>query len=156
MLQKLGRFVIGGRAALEDPSEALREIHADAVESMLLLRQHANMAPQDYSRDGLERLAAAAREQVDSLRACLRERGLPVPPEPSAPTIAIPTSHWARLVQDLERHRASSRRLRELAAHFADSHPSVAAFLNQLCQQNLHACERLRTLIARADPQALD
>lgn len=156
MLQKLGRFVVGGRDAVDDPSEVLRQIHADAVERMLLLQQHAEMAPQEYSREGLETLAAAAREQVDSLRATLRERGLGLPPEPSHSTGGDPINHWARLVQDLERHRTSSRRLRELAVRFADSHPSVAAFLDQLCQQNLRACGRLRVLIARADPQALD
>lgn len=154
MLQKLGRFVVGGSDAVEDPSEVLVEAHADAVERMLLLQQHAEMSPQEYSRTGLQALAEAARTQVDSLRNALRERGLRVPPEPPALAAGGTVNHWARLVLDLERHRSSSRRLRELAVQFADSHPSVASFLDQLCQQDLRTCERLRALIARADPQA--
>ena len=155
MLQKLGRFVVGGKDAVEDPTDVLRQIHTDAVERMLLLQQHAEMAPQEYSRTGLESLVAAAQEQVESLRNALRERGLRVPTEPAAP-VAGSVNHWARLVQDLERHRSSSRRLRELAVRFADSHPDVSSFLDQLCQQDLRTCERLRALIARADPQAFD
>jgi hypothetical protein len=156
MLQKLGRFVVGGSDALEDPSEILSEIHTDAVESMQLLQQHATLAPQEHGREGLERLAAAARDQVDSLRAALRERGLSVPPERPLASTSASINHWARLVEDLERHRSSSRKLRELAVRLADSHPSVAAFLDQLCQQDLRTCESLRALIARADPQAYD
>jgi hypothetical protein len=114
------------------------------------------MAPQEHGREGLERLAAGAREKVDSLRAILRERRLGLPPERSSLTTTGSVNHWSRLVQDLERHRSSSRRLRELAVRFADSHPSVAAFLDKLCQQDMRTCEGLRALIARADPQAFD
>ena len=59
-------------------------------------------------------------------------------------------------MQDLEAHRLSARRLRELAVHFAESLPTTAALFDELCREEVTHCERLRTLIARADPQALD
>jgi len=156
MLQKLGRFVVGGRSAIEDPTEVLRQVYADAYERMLLLRQHADLAPQDYGRQGLETLARAAGQQVERIRALLRERGIGLLPNPPTPPIQPSTNHWARIVRDLERHQALSGRLRELALEFTDSHPSVAAFLGRLCEEDARTCERLRALIARADPQALD
>jgi rubrerythrin len=46
--------------------------------------------------------------------------------------------------------------LRELAGHFAETLPSTAALFDDLCREETTHCERLRALIARADPQALD
>lgn len=156
MLQKLGRFVVGGRDAIEDPADPLRHAYLDSYERMLLLEQHASLAPQEYSRNALVALTHTAKQQVDRLRGILRERGLGPVPEPAPPALESSSNHWGRLVEDLERHQASSRNLRESATEFADSHPDVAGIFRRLCQEDVRACERLRALIARADPQALD
>jgi hypothetical protein len=156
MLQKIGRFVVGGRDAVEDPTEALRQAYADACERMLLLQRHAELAPQAYSQEALRNLAQAAAKQIERIRALLRERDIGLVPELSTTATTTSMNHWARLVQDLERHQASSARFRDLAVEFGDSHPSVAEFLDRLCQEDARTCERLRALIARADPQALD
>lgn len=156
MLHKLGRFVVGGRDAIEDPTEILRQTHSDAIERMRLLQQHAERAPQAYSQRALRNLAQAAAGQIERIRTVLREQDIGLLPEPANPPITGSTNHWERLVRDLERHQASSGRLREWAVQFADSHPSVGEFLEQLSQEDARTCERLRALIARADPQALD
>lgn len=156
-LQKVGRFVVGGSSAVQDPAGVLRQVYAGAVQRLALLEQHAELSPQEYSRKGLSTLAKSARQQVDAIRSVLRQRGVGLPPEPAAlASSSASMSHWARLVQDLELHRTSVQRLRELAFHFADTDPAIAQFLEQLCQEDLRSCERLRVLIARADPQALN
>lgn len=157
LLQKVGRFVVGGSSAVEDPASVLRQAYAGAVQRLALLEQHAEFSPQEYSRKGLSTLVKSTRQQLEAIRAVLRQRGVGLPPEPPAlPPSSASTSHWARLVQDLELHRASVQRLRELAFHFADTDPEIAQFLEQLCQEDLRSSERLRVLIARADPQALN
>ncbi len=156
MLEKLGRFVVGGRNAIEDPAAILREAYQDAYERMYMLQEHADLAPQEHSRQALESLAQGARQQIERLRSALRERDIGLDPQPSPAAPRASMSHWERLVQDLERHQASSARLRDFAIEFASSHPSVAEFLRRLCEEDARTCERLRSLIARADPQALD
>jgi hypothetical protein len=157
LLQTVSRFVVGGASAVKDPAAGLRQAYGDAVQRRALLEQHADLAPQEYSRKVLSTLEKSARQQADTIRSALRQRDIGLPLEPPAPT-AAPASmnHWARLVEDLELHRAAVLRLRELAFHFADADPDVAKFFEELCQEDLRSCERLRVLIARADPQAHD
>jgi hypothetical protein len=156
MLEKLGRFVVGGRNAIEDPTAALLEAYQDAHERMRMLQEHAALAPQEQSRQVLENLAQEAAQQIDRLRTALRERDIGLVPQPAPAAARASMNHWERLVQDLERHQASSARLRDVAMEFASSHPSAAAFLRRLGEEDARTCERLRHLIARADPQALD
>jgi len=113
------------------------------------------MAPQAYSAQGLKELADAEETQAERLRAALSAAGHAIPAVPASRSSGAP-SHWARLVQDLEAHRMSARHLRELAVHFAEDLPSTADLFDQLCREEIGHCERLRALIARSDPQALD
>jgi hypothetical protein len=157
MLEKLSRFVVGGEGAVvHDAAAVLQACYVGGVQRARQLGQHAEMAPQAYATEGLQNLVAAEEKQTERLRDALRAANAPVP---TVPTESLPPgaqNHWARLVQDLEAHRTSARRLRELAVHFAESLPSTAELLDQLCREEMDHCERLRTLIARADPQALD
>lgn len=156
-LQRLGRFVTGGIDATKDATAVLRDTYADAVRRLQLVERHAVLAPQDYSRKGLELVAESARRQVEVVRAELRRRSAELPLELAADTApAAATNHWGRLLQDLELHRGAAQRLRELAFHFAEVDADLSKVLEELCQENLRSCERLRELIARADPQALD
>jgi hypothetical protein len=157
VLDKLSRLVVGTEvSAKRDAIEALRPCYVDCVQRARRLAHHAEFAPHAYSAEALKALAAAEEVQAGRLRDALRAAGAEVPnvAEPSPLPGAL--NLWARLVQDLEAHRASARRLRELVVHFAESLPVTAALFDELCNEESIHCERLRTLIARADPQALD
>lgn len=157
MLDKISRLVAGGGvAAAHDATQAVRDCYVECVHRAHQLRRHAEMAPQSYSTDALRELAAAEEQQAERLREALRAAGETAPPVPTAALPEGALNHWGRLVQDLERHRPSARRLRELSVHFAESLPATAELFDQLCGEEITHCERLRTLIARADPQALD
>ncbi len=157
MLEKISRFVVGSRTATaHEATVALRQCYEDGVARAAQLNRHAEVAPQAQGTEGLAELAAAEAKQAERLREALRAAGEAV----TTPAPAVPSpgamNHWARLVQDLQAHRASTQRLRELAVHFAETLPDTAALLADLCREEHVHCERLRGLIARADPQALD
>lgn len=156
MLQRLGRFVVGGSGATKDAATALRQTYADALERLALLELHTELAPQEYSRQALASLAAATRQQIDRIRGLLRQRGVGLPPSLQTADRSTSLNHWARLVQDLELHRGSTRHLRELCVHLADADEEVSRFFDDLSQEDYHSCECLRAMIARADPQALN
>jgi hypothetical protein len=157
MLEKLSRLVIGSQVAvIHDATEVLQECYVGCVQRARQLSRHTDMAPQEYAAEGLRELTAAEEKQAERLRDALRAADAALPTPPTEPLPAGALNHWARLVQDLEAHRTSARRLRELAVHFAESLPSTAHLFDELCREEADHCERLRTLIARADPQALD
>ncbi len=157
MLEKISRFVVGSRQSLSsDATEALRRCYLDCVGRARQLARHAEMAPQAFSLEGLKDLAAAEEQQAERLREALRAAGESVPTVAAAHLPPGALNHWARLVQDLEAQRLSARHLRELAVHFAETLPNTAALFDELCREEQVHCERLRALIARADPQALD
>jgi len=157
VLDKLSRLVIGGQTAAQRAAAgALEECYSGAAQRARQLARHAELAPQEYSISALRELAAAEDAQVERLRQALQGAGRPVPVVATTPPPGGAMNHWRRLVQDLEAHRASARRLRELTVHFAESLPTTAALFDELCRNESIHCERLRTLIARADPQALD
>ncbi|MFQ5667268.1 MAG: hypothetical protein ACE5I7_12670 [Candidatus Binatia bacterium] len=157
MLGKIGRFVTGSSVgAVREATDALRQAYLDCAQRARQLSRHADMAPQAYSRAGLEELAVAEQAQAQRLREALEAAGATVP---TAQTESLPggaLNHWARLVQDLESHRLSARHFRRLAVRFAEDLPGTAMLFDTLCREEQIHCERLRTLIARADPQALD
>jgi hypothetical protein len=154
-LDKLSRIVTGGGAA-QEATEALRQCCIGSVQRARQLRRHADLAPQAYSHEGLADLAAAEEKQAERLRETLQSTGTAIPAVPADPSAPGALNHWRRLVHDLEAHRLSARRLRELAVHFAETLPATAQLFDALCREETTHCERLRTLIARADPQALD
>ena len=157
VMEKLSRLVAGGTATVvHDVSDRLDQCYVECVRRAAQLAQHAEMAPQPHSAEGLRALASAEEAQVARLRDALRTIGAIVPDVSIAPLPTGALNHWGRLIQDLEAHRASARRLRELAIRFADSLPSTAKLFDELCNEESIHCERLRSLIARADPQALD
>jgi hypothetical protein len=157
MIDRISRLVVGSRAAtVHDATDALEQCYLACVARAQQLGQHAEIAPQAQGIEGLKELAAAEGKQADRLRDALRAAGRAIPPTPTASIPAGGLSHWGRLVQDLEAHRSSTQRLRELAIHFAETLPDTAELFDELCREEHVHCERLRGLIARADPQALD
>lgn len=158
MLEKLSRLVTGSTAAAtREAAAALAQAYVDCGRRAAELRRHAEMSPQAYSTQALNDLAAAEEEQRTRLQQALEAAGAPVPsstvPEP-LPRGAL--NHWARLVQDLERHQMAVQHFRQLAMQFAERLPKTAGLFEVLCREEIGHCEDLRALIARADPQALD
>lgn len=156
VLEKLSRFVGGSAAVARDAAAALEECYCDCVRRARQLGRHAELAPQQCSIEGLEDLVAEEERQAQRLREALQAANREIPEVASEELPPGGLNHWARLVQDLQAHRASSQRLRELAIRFAEELPSTADLFDQLCREEVIHCEHLRGLIARADPQALD
>jgi hypothetical protein len=65
-------------------------------------------------------------------------------------------NHWARLLQALEQHREVRQRLREISIAIEDTNPPLSRALSDIGRDEDRVVERLRDLIARADPQALN
>ena len=157
VLDKLSRLIAGGEATARYAAvEALAQCYLECTQRARRLARHAELAPHAFSAEALTELAAAEEAQAGRLRDALRAAEAEVPNVPDPPPLPGALNLWGRLVQDLEAHRLSARRLRELAVHFAESLPTTAALFDELCHEESVHCERLRALIARADPQALD
>jgi len=157
VLHKLSRLVMGGAAAAQEELAAeVAQAYLDCARRAVQLLRHAEMAPQQQSAEALKRLAAGEEEQRRRLRQALEAASAPVPPVAPEPPACGAANHWARLVQDLEAHRAAVQRFRELAMRFAESFPKTAGLFEGLCREEMAHCEDLRALIARADPHALD
>ncbi len=157
VLDKLSRFVIGGTASTtRDATAALREAYLQCSRRAAQLARHAETAPQNYSSEALKRLAAQETEQRERLRRALEAAGAPVPTATAETFYRGGLNHWARLVQDLQMHRAAAQQFRELAMRFAEPLPKTAGLFETLSREEVAHCEDLRTLIARADAQAID
>ncbi len=146
----------GDVAARYDAIEALTQCYIECTQRARRLARHAELAPHAYSAAALTDLATAEAAQAQRLLDALRAANAEVPDVAGPPPLPGALNLWGRLVQDLEAHRLSARRLRELAVHFAENLPTTATLFDELCREESTHCERLRTLIARADPQALD
>jgi hypothetical protein len=59
-------------------------------------------------------------------------------------------------VANLEAHRAAVQQYRDLATRLTEPAPRTAAVFERLSAAQAGICGRLRALIARADPQAID
>jgi hypothetical protein len=153
----LSRLLTGSLAGeVHEAREALQEAYVACVQRACQLRRHADLAPQEAGAEGLSDLAAAEEAQANRLREAIATAGLVVPEVPSPSWTGAGLSHWARLVQDLEAHRAAEARLQELARRFADATPELAGLFDGLAREERAHCESLRALAARADPQAID
>lgn len=152
---KVSRLVGSATAASHDAVAALAASYNAAAGRARQLHRHADIAPQSYSANGLRELAALEEEQVLRLKGALQAAGAQVPS--IRPTDDVPApNHWARLVHDLEAHQLSTNQFRQFAMKFAEQLPQTAELFSVLCHEEQQHCERLRALIARADPQALD
>jgi hypothetical protein len=155
-LQRLGR--LGGGEAIEEEGflRALQGSYANCALRAGLLKSHADLAPQEYSTRALQDLAADEEQQRERLAGVLRERGLQLPSTTTAGAGTAVTNHWGRLVQDLELHRAAVRELQEFSMRFDTATEGGGPLFRDLSVEEAEHCQRLRALIARADPQALD
>ncbi len=117
------------------------------------LAAHAAQAPTEAAELELRALAAAEGALAERFSKTLSERQIAVPAAAIAPAAAS-ENHWARLVQDLEAHREARSQLLEAASHVNEIDAELASRLEELSRAEEGHLVRLRTMIARADPQA--
>lgn len=155
ILRQISR-VITGSAPPCDGTAALVDAYGQCLTGADRLRAAAELAPDAGSRTELLDLARAETDLADRLWESLADR-VPARPVHLPPARSQPErSHWARLVETLEAHRAAAQRYRDLATQLTEPSPATAALFEQLSGAQAALCRGLRALIARADPQAID
>jgi hypothetical protein len=146
----------GDEARQRRLNAALLEIHSGFLTRLAQLRRHADKAPSESTAAALRHLAGELETAATAVRAELDKRAVTVRPVTTAAEAAAGTSHWARLVADLEAQQAARDQILDCAAQFADSDAAASALFDDLLARAENHCTALRTEIARADPQALN
>ncbi len=95
-----------------------------------------------------EAIAAELQEQLTALGGS----------SPAADEVAPPAAlnHWGRVVAAVDQHRISRDQFLETAARLGETAPGLAPLFERLSRAEEAHMTRLRNLVARADPQALD
>lgn len=140
------------QAVAPDLARLLAELRQQAGQ----LEDHAEQAPNENAERELGQLAKEQRMVADHLAVELGRRGVSVPVNSIPPAEAAGDSHWARLVQDLEHLRAVRSGLLDLWAVVNESQSDLGTVLEEVGRITESHLGRLRNLIARADPQALN
>jgi len=138
--------------------EHLRDMRQRSAEQARRLETAAAQAPTASAETDLRSLAAAQNELTANLDAALAERPQPAP-APAAPAATLngaTRNHWARLVVALEACRESRSQLARTIPGLLEADPRLGGVLDNLDRGYHVQSLALRTLIARADPQALD
>ena len=148
-----------GQPAAETP-EIRRELagyHLGFQERARRMAAHAALTPSATCEEELSALAADHERLAHQLGAAMTQRGVDVPSAPPRDAAAPPAiNHWARLVQDLQGVRRARDALLEAATRIGDIDPPLGELLGALSRECEAHAIRLRGLIARADPQALN
>jgi hypothetical protein len=117
---------------------------------------HAQMAPTAPLEEELSKLGLDVGAQAERIGTLLAQRQLARPAAANESAALTPPSHWARLVYDLEQLRETRRQLLDAYARLNEVEPALAAELEDCGRQVEGHLHRLRSMIARADPQALN
>lgn len=141
---------------LPDLADRLLPLQAGFVQRARRLQAHAQLAPTAGAEQSLARQAALQAELAESIAATLRQRGVAVPE--IRPSDAEPTgsSHWARLITDLEAARAANAEVLSQTPAVLEDAPDLAPLMRTLRHGLEELLGELRGLIARADPHALN
>jgi rubrerythrin len=139
-----GPPLIGQLAILAGQSEAL----------VNRLRRHAERAMYPGIAQGVREIAEKEAAHEKTLRAVLAQRRLwPRPPE------EVPhegSSNWERLSGDLEILLLFAQELHRHAMRWEGEHPELGETLKKIADEASDNEFRLRRLVAKLDPQALD
>jgi len=155
--ERLARLVAGERGVITyEAIPELQQAQTNFRHRAQRLRRHAEQAPNQLNRGELTRLSEEDDARADEIGEALAHLGGTPAETPVLSSVGGSLNHWARLVEDLEAHRAAVRRLRERVVHFAESVPDVAAVFDRLYNAEEKHLVVLRDLIARTDPQAID
>jgi len=150
------------RLAVGDPQrevvEQLGIMHRRAADQAERLAAAAAQAPTAGAESDLRALAAERSEVAAGLARALKER-VAVAADVVASRSALngaTQNHWARLVAALEACREARAQLARTSPHLLELDPSLADLIAALDRSHYAESVVLRTLIARADPQALN
>ena len=148
------------RLAVGDPkreiAEPLVNIYRRLAAQAQRLAADAAQAPTAGAEQELRALAADDAAASAALGQALHERGSP-PAASSAPVLnGAARNHWARLVACLETCRETRAQLLRQSPRLLELDPSLDGLLASLLRGLDAEVLALRSLIARADPQALD
>ena len=157
LLGKLTRVLVGdGEREIEEIIPRLRNMYTACAQRSRQMARHAELTPHEAGRLALVELAAEEKDLAERLRRKIMELGGFAGDVRQLPEPLGAMNYWGRLVRDLEAHREAVQLFLEAATEITDEQPETADFLRRLAlEEEIHA-ERLRALIARSDPQALD
>ena len=147
--------VLTGVSPASDGIAALGNARRDCLVRAERLRADAARTPYPGAREELLALARMETDLAHRISELLagRVRG-------SADALRARSecgrNHWARLVARLEDHRAAVHGYRDCATRLTETAPAIARAFERLSTTQATLCVRLRALIARADPQAID
>jgi hypothetical protein len=134
----------------------VRVFYTAAVHREHQLREQAELAPHAAGRDGLRKLAEEEKEVIERLRRILHELGSFAGDVVRAPEPIGALNYWARMAQSLDAHRDAVKELLDESALVTDGQPEIADELRQIARFEDAHCAKLRALIAKSDPQAID
>jgi len=136
----------------------LEEVHAHVLEQTRRLGVVAGLAPTAASEAELGAIAEEDEAMAGEIQSRLRAISGPGPSATQAPAAASVSglNHWARVVEVLEQHHGARDLLLEASARLGEIDGEFRAFCERLSRIEEAHITRLRGLIARADPQALD
>jgi len=149
------------RLAVGDPkrevAERLLGVYQRSVVRAKQLDADAAQAPTAGAEHELRLLADAERSAAAALTQALQERGTDAAAAVPAPALnGAARNHWARLVGRLEACREARAQLLRQTPRLVELDSSLADLLGSLLRGLDAEVLALRSLIARADPQALD
>ena len=132
---------------------------ADILPMMTLalarLGRVAALAPTPTIQEEFAPVLTHAEAVVQRVRDVARDFG-PVSAAGRLSSLPDGHNHWARLRQALDQHREVRQRMREVAIALEDTNPPVSQALSEIGREEDRVIDRLRDLIALADPQALN
>lgn len=139
-----------------DLLSTVRGFYVDSRHREQQLRHQSEMAPHAAGRDGLLELAGEETEVAERLRQIILGLGSFAGEvnRPAEPLGAL--NYWGRLAQSLEAHKEAVNALRDEATLITDGLPEVADELRLLARFEESHASRIRGLLAKADPQALN
>jgi hypothetical protein len=130
---------------------------AGATAQQARLAAAAAAAPTSGAHVALQALVSGAGQRAAALAAAARERGgTEAAAAPRAEPPESARNHWARLVAALEADRAERAELQWELPALLEHDATLAEPLEKALQSLDAELLELRTLIARADPQAID
>jgi len=151
-----GLFLSEEERDAHDLKPQVRRFYVDAMHRAAQLRAQAGTAPHAAGRDGLRQLAESEDEVARRLGKIIHDLGSFAGDVTRAPEPIGALNYWGRLAQALEAHKAAIKDLLDEATLITDSHPQLADELRALARIEDGHGARLRALIAKSDPQALD
>ena len=146
------------RLASSDPAPGLADrllpVQQGFAARARQLAAHARLAPNAAAEQILASQAARQAELAEAIAEALRQFGATVPVVRSNDAPGTESSHWARLITDLEAARAANAALLSQTPGVREAAPDLAPLLHALRHGLEELLGELRFLLARADPHA--